>query len=171
MRFDRTSRVGSATMRGCSIVEPAHYPPRGRSPPLEAMFLVLAIALQFLAACSTPPPPKPTSHTLQISPEFVGTWTNVNPGFQNWWVITPDNVVNYGVSPDTGKCQWSEAKILAPNQIDIPFGNTAQPYLYIAKGRLLFDVGGQRGTHVRVPREAICKKGKLYYEGAPFPRL
>ncbi len=158
-------------MRRCSVVAPSQYPPRGGSPPFGATLLAFSIALQFLSACSTPPPPKSLSHSLQISPEFVGTWTNVNPGFQNWWVITSDKVLNYGVSPETGKCQWSEATILAPNQIDIPFGNTAQPYLYIAKGRLLFDVGGQRGVHVRVPREAICKKGKLYYEGAPYPNL
>jgi hypothetical protein len=142
----------------------------GCSPPLAGAFLALAVALQILSACSAPPP-KPTPHTLQISPEFVGTWTNVNPGFQNWWVIAPDKVVNYGVSLETGKCQWSEATILAPNQIDIPFGNTAQPFLYIAKGRLLFDVAGQRGVHVRASREAICKKGKLYFEGAPYPAV
>jgi hypothetical protein len=157
-------------MRGWSVRTRRHCPPRGRSPPSGAAFFVLAITLQFLSACASPPPPKPTSQALQISPEFLGTWTNVNPGFQNWWVITPDKVVNYGVSPETGKCQWSEARILAPNQIDIPFGNTAEPFLYIARGRLLFDVGGQRGVHVRVSREAICKKGKLYYEGAPYPR-
>jgi hypothetical protein len=157
-----------------STVAPSQCPPppRGRSPPCGTALLTLAMTLQFLAACSTPPPPKPTSpHTPRIAPEFVGTWTNVNPGFQNWWVITPEKVLNYGVSPETGKCQWSEATILAPNQIDIPFGNTAQPYLYIAKGKLLFDVGGQRGVHRRVPHEAICKKGKFYYEGAPYPAL
>jgi hypothetical protein len=142
----------------------------GCSLPSAGAFLALAVTLQILCACSAPPP-KPTPHTLQISPEFVGTWTNVNPDFQNWWVITPDKVVNYGVSPETGRCQWREATILAHNQIDIPFGNTAQPFLYIAKGRLLFDVAGQRGVHVRVSREAICKKGKLYFEGAPYPVL
>jgi hypothetical protein len=141
------------------------------SPPAGATFLVLAAASQILAACSSPQrQPQPQSHTPpQISPEFVGTWTNVNPAFQNWWVITPDKVVNYGVSPETGKCHGSEATILAANQIDIPFGNTAQPFLYIGKGRLLFDVGGQRGVHVRVSPAAICKEGKSYFEGAPYP--
>ena len=145
---------------------------RGRSPPSAVTLLVAAVALQILSACSTPQPktkPEPTSHALRISPEFVGTWTNVNPGFQNWWVITPDKVVNYGVSPDTGKCHSSEAAILAANQIDIPFGSTAQPFLYIAKGRLLFDAGGQRGVHVRVTPAAICREGKSYFEGAPYP--
>jgi hypothetical protein len=93
----------------------------------------------------------------------------VNPRFQNWWVITPDKVVNYGVSLENGKCHSSEATILAANQIDIPFGNTAQPFLYISKGKLLFDVGGQRGVHVRVSPAAICKEGKSYFEGAPYP--
>jgi hypothetical protein len=126
--------------------------------------------LQILTACSSPQPkPQPTSQAPRISPEFVGTWTNVNPGFQNWWVITADKVVNYGVSPESGKCHSSEATILAANQIDIPFGNTAQPFLYITKGKLLFDVGGQRGVHVRVTPAAICKEGKSYFEGAPYP--
>jgi hypothetical protein len=142
----------------------------GRSPPSGLTVFVIAAALQILVACSSPQhKPEQASQAPRISPEFVGTWTNVNPAFQNWWVITPDKVVNYGVSPDTGKCHGSEATILAANQIDIPFGNTAQPFLYIAKGRLLFDVGGQRGVHVRVPREAICREGKSYFEGAPYP--
>jgi hypothetical protein len=78
-------------------------------------------------------------------------------------------VVNYGVSPETGRCHSSEATILAANQIDIPFGSTAQPFLYIAKGRLLFDAGGQRGVHIRVTPSAICREGKSYIEGAPYP--
>ncbi|HWW78655.1 MAG TPA: hypothetical protein VNY82_03610 [Steroidobacteraceae bacterium] len=144
---------------------------RGRSPPSAVALLVAAVALQILSACSSPPPKRESaSHAPpRISPEFVGTWTNINPGFQNWWVITPDKVVNYGVSLETGKCHSSEATILAANQIDIPFGNTAQPFLYIVKGRLLFDVGGQRGIHVRVSPAAICKGGKSYFEGAPYP--
>ena len=143
---------------------------RGRSPPSAVALLVAAVALQILSACSSPQPkPESASHAPRISPEFVGTWTNINPGFQNWWVITPDKVVNYGVSLETGKCRSSEATILAANQIDIPFGNTAQPFLYIVKGRLLFDVGGQRGIHVRVSPAAICKGGKSYFEGAPYP--
>jgi hypothetical protein len=143
---------------------------RRRPPPSAVTFVAVAVTLQILAACSSPQlKPKPTSQALRISPEFVGTWTNVNPGFQNWWVITPDKVVNYGVSPETGKCHGSEATILAGNQIDIPFGNTAQPFLYIAKGKLLFDVGGQRGIHVRVAPAAICKGGNSYFEGAPYP--
>lgn len=149
-------------MRGCSW--------SGCSPPSGATFLVLGVVLQILTACSSPrPKAEPTSQAPRISPEFVGTWANVNPGFQNWWVITPDKVVNYGVSPESGKCHSSEATILAGNQIDIPFGNTAQPFLYIAKGKLLFDVGGQRGVHVRVTPSAICKEGKSYFEGAPYP--
>jgi hypothetical protein len=142
------------------------------SPPAGATFLVLAAASQILAACSSPqrqPQSQPQPHTPRISPEFVGTWTNVNPAFQNWWVITTDKVVNYGVSPDTGKCHSSEATILAANQIDIPFGSTAQPFLYIARGKLLFDAGGQRGVHVRVTSAAICREGKSYFEGAPYP--
>ena len=143
---------------------------RGRSPPSAVALLVAAVALQILSACSSPQPkPGSASHRPRISPEFVGTWTNINPGFQNWWVITPDKVVNYGVSLETGKCHSSEATILAANQIDIPFGNTAQPFLYISKGKLLFDVGGQRGIHVRVSPAAICKEGKSYFEGAPYP--
>jgi hypothetical protein len=143
---------------------------RGRTPPSATTFVVLAVALQILSACSAPrPKPQPAPHTLRISPEFVGTWTNVNPAYQNWWVITADKVVNYGVSPETGKCHGSEATILAHNQINIPFGETAQPFLYIVKGRLLFDVAGQRGVHVRVPDEAICRAGKSYFEGAPYP--
>jgi hypothetical protein len=149
-------------MRGCSW--------SGCSLPPAATFFVLAVALQILSACASPKPkPGPTSHAPRISPEFVGTWTNINPAFHNWWVITPDKVVNYGVSPDTGKCHGSEATILAANQIDIPFGNTAQPFLYIAKGKLLFDVAGQRGIHVRVTPAAICREGKSYFEGAPYP--
>lgn len=166
MRFDETSKTRSA-MRG--------YSWSGRAPPSAVTFLVLAVALQILIACSSPRPkattPTPGSHAPRISPEFVGTWTNINPAFQNWWVITPDKVMNYGVSQDTGKCHGSEATILAPNQIDIPFGSTAQPFLYIARGRLLFDVGGQRGIHVRVRPEAICRDGKSYFEGAPYPSL
>jgi hypothetical protein len=143
----------------------------GCSPPSAATFFVLAVVLQSLTACSSPKPkPEPTPHALRISPEFVGTWTNINPAFQNWWVITPDKVVNYGVSPDTGKCHSSEATIVAANQIDIPFGSTAQPFLYIARGKLLFDAGGQRGVHVRVTPAAICREGKSYFEGAPYPR-
>jgi hypothetical protein len=143
----------------------------GRAPPTAATFLALAVTLQVLSACSSPrPQPAAIPHgPPRISAEFIGTWTNVNPAFQNWWVITPDKVVNYGVSQDTGKCHSSEAKILAANQIDIPFGSTAQPFLYIAKGKLLFDVGGQRGVHVRVTPAAICKGGQSYFEGAPYP--
>ncbi len=143
------------------------------SRPLAGTPFVLALALQLLVGCYSPQPPSRPALVSQhrIAGQFVGTWANVNPAYQNWWVITPDKAVNYGVSPDTHKCLSSEATILAPNQIDIPFGNTAQPFLYREKGKLLFDVGGQRGVHVRVDRESICRQGKSYFSGAPYPRL
>ncbi|HEX5206259.1 MAG TPA: hypothetical protein VFW10_00510 [Steroidobacteraceae bacterium] len=56
-----------------------------------------SILLLAIAGCVTTPVAK-----VSLGHEFVGVWTNINPNFYNWWVITPGHIVNYGLDGD--KC-------------------------------------------------------------------
>ena len=116
-----------------------------------------------LVACAAPEG-KPA-----VSAEFHGVWTNVDPRAANWWEISAERVVGYGGLLAEGKCRRAEAAILAPNLIDIRFGNAGTVLLRATRDRLLFE--GARGTasHRRATRAAICRKADgSYFDGAPY---
>ena len=126
--------------------------------------LLGSIPLLAIAGCVATPVGK-----VSLGQEFVGVWTNINPNFYNWWVITPGHIINYGL--DGNKCVRYEAKILSKTQIDVRFGNASRATLRIEGGALIFDLpSGARAIHVRSDPKAICRNGSSYFEGAPFPQ-
>jgi len=166
----KISRVALAASRICRTfitlnralrVRAVRTSRRARSVALSGSILLLAIA-----GCVTTPVQK-----ASLGNEFVGVWTNANPNFYNWWVITPDHVVNYGIVLDHGKCVGHEARILSKDRIDVPFGNAARVTLRIDGGALIFALpDGRRAVHYRTIRQAICRNGDSYFEGAPYPQ-
>jgi hypothetical protein len=105
----------------------------------------------------------------QVSPQFIGVWANVVAGYENWWVLEPHSVVNYGTALGGGRCTGSSAAVLTLDRIEVKFGNAAVVSLRKSNGMLLLTAPGGVAAHKRVPKADICRKSNgEYYEGAPY---
>ena len=129
----------------------------GRGLPL----LLLALCV---SGCAKPEP-IPT-----LDEAFHGTWRNSVSAYYNWWELTADGAINYGISIGAKACDRREATITSPSSIDIHFGMGALVELSIVEDQLVF-VGerGSRATHVRVDPTSICKTSIGTFRGAPYP--
>jgi hypothetical protein len=105
----------------------------------------------------------------ELSAEFAGYWANIVAGYENWWVIGPHSVVNYGTALGGGRCTGDNAVILGRDRMEVPFGNAGAVSLSISDGLLLFSMPNGIAGHRRVPRADICRKANgEYYVGAPY---
>ncbi len=124
-----------------------------------------AFAAILLAACAAQKPKGPA-----LSPRFYGVWTNVVASYYNWWKLGPDGAVNYGIALDLGKCGARSAVVIAPDQLNVPFGNGGTVRLLLSdSGYLVFQ--GDRGRAVlrRVDAQDICRNSDgSYFDGAPY---
>jgi hypothetical protein len=107
---------------------------------------------------------------VHLSTSFYGTWSNVNPNFYNWWTISREGVMNYGVD-NSGKCIGNSAIVIDPEHISVPFGNAGIVHVRSGEfGAMVFETAHSSATHVRVPPDTICRKrGGSYFEAAPYP--
>src|ERR1700734_3635724 len=78
---------------------------------LSAMLLgIFAVVSCNLAGCAA------TAHGPQrLSSAFVGVWANAIPAYHNWWEISPDKILNFGIALDHGICVGRQVTILGPN--------------------------------------------------------
>jgi len=118
----------------------------------------------------------PSTESPRVAPEFRGVWTNENPQFYNWWVIGASKVINFGIAADANgvRCKANEATILAPNRLDVSFGNSGPAILSIEDGKLIMrgDQGRRfsgKAVHVPSTPPAICLIEGAYVAGAPYP--
>jgi hypothetical protein len=112
------------------------------------------------------------SHTPVLAPAFYGTWTNVNPRYYNWWVISASGAVAYGIALNRGKCGAYSATVVDPEHINVTFGNSGKVHLRISdNGLLVFENVSATAYHKRVEPESICERADGgYFEFAPHPR-
>lgn len=128
-------------------------------------YLALLLII-FLSACSSQP--THVSRELKVERQFIGYWVNVNPAFNNWWVVREDSIVNYGTALSKGICTGNKVEILGPSKINVPFGNKAEADLVIFDDLLIFVTENNFALHKRVNKTDICRKANgLYYQGAP----
>jgi hypothetical protein len=111
-----------------------------------------------------------TSPHVHLSTAFYGTWTNVDPNFYNWWTISRDGVMNYGVDAN-GKCIGNSAIVIDSEHINAPFGNAGSVHVRSGEfGAMVFEAAHSNATHVRVPPDTICRRpGGIYFDSAPYP--
>jgi hypothetical protein len=105
-----------------------------------------------------------------LSSSFYGTWTNVNPNFHDWWTISREGVMSYGVDAG-GKCIGNRGIVIDREHMNVPFGNAGIVHLRSGEfGTMVFETARGSATHVRVPPDTICRKpGGTYFESAPYP--
>jgi hypothetical protein len=129
------------------------------------LFKIIFI-LSLLSGCSSQQ--SMVSLESRVEHKFIGYWVNVNPNYNNWWVIQEDSIVNYGIALTKGVCTGEKAKIVGPSKINVPFGNKAVADLVIYEDLLIFKTPNDFAAHKRVNKNDICRKtnGK-YYPGAP----
>lgn len=129
--------------------------------------LIITAALCYVVGCATAPSKPPLAP--EVSPQFIGYWTNVVAGYENWWVIEPHSVVNYGTALSGGRCTGNSAKILSLDRLEVQFGNASIVSLSKSNGMMLFTAPHGIAVHKRVPKTDICRKANgEYYEGAPY---
>ncbi len=106
-----------------------------------------------------------------LSSSFYGTWTNVDPNFHNWWTISREGVMNYGVD-DGGRCIVNSAIVIDREHMNAPFGDAGIVHVRSGEfGTMVLETARGSATHVRVPPDTICRKpGGTYFESAPYPK-
>lgn len=127
--------------------------------------MIFLVLLGGVAGCASHKSTMPA-----LAPRYYGTWKNVDPRYFNWWQIDAHGVINYGTGFDAGKCTANSVSIIAPNQIDVNFGNTGRAILRTVEGGDLLLFQGDRGLalHKRVDVADICRKSDgTYFDGAP----
>jgi hypothetical protein len=132
----------------------------------KTLHLVCAAFALLLVGCAANRTREPV-----LASRYYGAWTNLEPRYYNWWVISAAGVVNYGIALDGGKCGGRSVTVLSSDQIDIQPPNGGTATLRVAEGNLLLLlVDDHFAVHKRVKPSDICRKPDgSYFEGAPYP--